>query len=415
MSWPDFRKVWFADAISQLGTRMTFLAAPLAAVLSLHATAFEVALVKAAESTGALLFGLLAGAWIDRLRCRPVLLVADFARFVVLLSVPVAALLGALTLGHLYAAMFVIGSLSIWFDIAQQSYLARLLPATELVSANAKLAANRSVAALAGASTGGFLVQLLTAPVVFTLDALSYLWSGLWIRSLRHREPPPQRRPDRRLRREIAAGLRFVVRQPLLRAVAGHTATFVLWQSASGAATVVFLVREIGLSAGAIGVLSTVGLIGALVASSLAGRLTARFGQARVLVAAAVWLGPAEVIIGFTTPGWGLAWFVANMFLASLGIILVGVTEMTCRQLVCPPELLGRVNATMEFAMWSAAPLGAVLGGGLAAWLGLRETLFVSGAGACLAALWVLCSPLRRTRDFAETVGPSWQGHSHAG
>jgi MFS family permease len=410
----DFRRVWLADAISQLGTRMTFFAAPLVAVLTLHASPFEVALVRAFESLGALLFGLVAGAWIDRLRCRQVLLVTDFVRFAVLATVPVAALLGSLTLVHLYAAMFVVGSASIWFDIAQQSYLPRLLPATELVSANAKLAANRSVAALAGSSAGGFLVQLLTAPLVFTIDALSFLWSALWIRSVRHREPVPENRPDRHLGREIATGLRFVVRHPLLRAIAGHTATFVLWQSASGAATVVFLVHEVGLSPGAIGVLSTAGLVGALLASAIAGRLTDRFGSGRVLLAAAVGLGPAYVAVGFTTPGWGLAWYVVSMFLASLGIILVGVTEMTCRQVVCPPELLGRVNATMEFTMWAVMPLGAVLGGGLATWFGLREALLVSGAGWCLAALWVVCSPLRRTRDFAETVRPSWQGRSHA-
>jgi MFS family permease len=403
----DFRRVWVADAISQLGTRMTFLAAPLAAVLTLHASAFEVSLVRAAESLGALLFGLVAGAWVDRVRCRPVLLATDFGRFAVLATVPLAALFGSLTLGHLYAAMFVLGTLSIWFTVAHQSYLPRLLPAAELVSANAKLSANTSVAALAGASAGGFLVQLLTAPIVFALDALSFLWSGLWIRSVRHREPPVERAPDRHLGREITDGLRYVVRQPLLRAIAGHTATFVLWQAAGSAVTVVFLVRTLGLSAWAIGVLSTVGLCGALLAAATAGRLTARFGQARVLLAAAVLLGPAYVAQGFTTPGWGLAWFVVSMFLASVGIVLCGVTEMTCRQVVCPPALLGRVNATMEFTMWAVMPLGAVLGGGLATWLGLRETLFVSGAGACLAAVWVVCSPLRRIRDFAVLSDPA--------
>lgn len=409
----DFRRLWLADAISQLGTRMTFLAAPLVAVLTLHASAFQVSLVRAAESLGALLFGLVAGAWIDRVRCRPVLLVTDFGRFAVLATVPVAAVFGSLTLGHLYVAMFVLGTLSIWFTVAHQSYLPRLLPAAELVSANAKLSANTSVAALAGASAGGFLVQLLTAPLVFAVDALSFLWSALWIRSVRHREPPVERAPDRHLGREIAEGLRFVVRQPLLRAIAGHTATFVLWQSASSAVTVVFLVRTLGLSAWAIGVLSTVGLCGALLAAATAGRLTARFGQARVLLAATVLLGPAYVVQGFTTPGWGLAWFVVSMFLASLGIVLVGVTEMTCRQLVCPPALLGRVNATMEFTIWAVMPLGAVLGGGLATWLGLRETLFIAGAGGCLAALWVVCSPLRRIRDFADFVGPRWQSLAH--
>jgi Na+/melibiose symporter-like transporter len=402
MGWPDFRRVWFADAISQLGTRMTFLAAPLTAVLSLDASAFEVALVRAFESVGALLFGLVAGAWLDRVRCRPVLLAMDFARFAVLATVPVAALAGMLTLGHLYAAMFALGSLSIWFDIAQQSYLPRLLPATQLVAANAKLSANRSVAAFAGAASGGFLVQLLTAPLVFALDALSYLWSALWVRSVRHREPPVERAPEEHLGREVAAGLRFVARQPLLRAIAGHTGTFVLWQAANGAVTVVFLVREVGLSAAAIGVLSTVGLLGALLASVTVGRLTARFGPARVQLAAVLLLGPAYVVAGFTTPGWGLAWFVVSMLGASFGIVICGVTEMTCRQIICPPRLLGRVNATMEFVMWAAMPPGAVLGGALATWIGARGTLFVAGVGGCLAALWVVCSPLRRLREFTD-------------
>jgi MFS family permease len=411
----DFRRVWLADAISQLGTRMTFLAAPLVAVLTLHASAFEVALVRAFESLGALLFGLVAGAWVDRVRCRPVLLVTDFGRFLVLATVPVAAVFGSLTLVHLYAAMFALGTLSIWFTVAHQSYLPRLLPAGELVAANAKLSANTSVAALAGAASGGFLVQLLTAPLVFAVDALSFLWSWLWIRAVRHREPPVARRPDRHLRREIAEGVRFVAGHPVLRAIAGHTATFVLWQAANGAVTIVFLARTLGLSPWAIGVLSTIGLGGALLAAATAGRLTTRFGQARVMLAAVVFLGPAYLIQALTTTGWGLAWFVANMFLASMGIVLVGITEMTCRQLVCPPELLGRVNATMEFTMWAVMPLGAVLGGGLATWFGVRETLFVSGVGCCLAAAWIVCSPLRRMRDFAENVGPRWQSRAHGG
>jgi len=396
----DFRRLWVADAISQLGTRITFLAAPLVAVLSLDASPFEVALVRMFESLGALVFGLLAGAWVDRVRCRPVLLATDLGRFLALLTIPLAAVVGALTLGQLYAVMFVVGSLSIWFDIAHQSYLPRLLPAGDLVSANAKLAANTSVAAVAGASAGGFLVQLLTAPLVFAVDALSFLWSAVWIRAIRHREERPPRRPDRHLGREIAEGLRFVVREPLLRAIAGNTATFVLWQSAHSAVTVVFLVREIGLSAGAIGLLSTVGLAGALLASALAGRLTGRFGQARALLAAAVLVGPAYVLSAFTTPGWGLAWFVVSMLVSSFVIVLLGVTEMTCRQLVCPAELLGRVNATMEFTMWAVMPVGALLGGGLATWFGLRETLLVAGVGACFAALWLVFSPMRRMRDF---------------
>src|SRR5689334_5487265 len=180
----DFRRLWLADAVSQLGTRMTFLSAPLVAVLYLNASTFQVALVRTCETLGWLLFGLLAGAWVDRLRCRPVLLTTDFGRAALMFSIPVAALLGALTLWQLYAVMFLVGILTVFFEVAHQTYLPRLLPADQLVPANAKLAANASVAALAGASAGGYLVQLLTAPFVFVIDALSFVWSALWVRSI---------------------------------------------------------------------------------------------------------------------------------------------------------------------------------------------------------------------------------------
>src|SRR6266536_3239097 len=177
----DFRRLWVADAISQLGTRMTFLAAPLLAVLYLDASTFEVALVKTCETLGWLVFGLLAGAWVDRLRCRPVLLTTDAGRAVLMLSIPLAAVFGVLTLGQLYAVMFLAGVLAVFFEVAHQTYLPRLVPAEKLVPANARLAANTSVAALAGASLGGYLVQLLTAPFVFVVDALSFVWSALWV------------------------------------------------------------------------------------------------------------------------------------------------------------------------------------------------------------------------------------------
>jgi MFS family permease len=393
----DFRRLWLADAISQLGTRMTFFAAPLVAVISLHATTFEVAMVRTAQSLGALLLGLAAGALVDRMRCRPVLLTTDVGRFVLLASIPAAALAGVLTIEQLYLVMFGVGVLTMFFDVAHQSYLPRLLPADQLVGANAKLAANASIAALLGSGTGGFLVQWLTAPLVIMLDALSMLWSAAWIRSLRHREERPAVAPDRHLGREIGEGLRFVVRHPLLRAIAGNTATTVFCQSVQ-VVTVVFLVREIGLSPATIGLLSTVGLLGALLAAAVTTRLATAIGQSRLMWLVGLAEGPAFLLVAFTQPGWGLAWYVASMLLATFGIIALNVLQVTCRQLLCPPRLLGRVSATMEFVLWSVAPLGSLVGGILGEVIGLRETLAVSGAAACLAALWLL--PFRRRRDF---------------
>lgn len=395
----DFRRLWLADAISQVGTRMTFLAAPLVAVLYLNASTFQVALVRTCETLGWLLFGLLAGAWVDRVRCRPVLLTTDLGRAALLLSVPVAAWFGALTLWQLYVVMFLAGVLTVFFDVAHQSYLPRLLPPEQLVAANATFAANASVAALAGASAGGYLVQLLTAPFVFVVDALSFAWSALWIRLIRHREAPVPRAPDRHLGREIAQGLRYVWRQPELRPIALATATTVLGQSAGGAVSMVFLVRDIGLSAGMIGLLGTIGLVGALLSAAVTRRLVAWVGQARALVAGVFLIGLAFVAQGFTTPGWGLTWWVAATFVASFFIILTNVVSMTIRQTVCPPELLGRANAFMELTGWGVMPVGTLLGGVLGTYAGTRTTLLVSGAVSCLAVLWLLTSRLARRTE----------------
>jgi MFS family permease len=386
----DFRRLWLADAVNQVGTRMTFLAAPLLAVLYLDASTFEVALVRTCETLGWLLFGLLAGAWVDRIRCRPVLLTTNVGRAVLMLSVPVAAVLGALTLWQFSVVVFLVGVLTVFFEVAHQSYLPRLVPANELVGANAKLAANASVAAVAGASTGGFLVQLLTAPFVFAFDALTFLWSALWIRAIRHREPPVKRAPDRHLGREIAEGVRYVFRHPVLRSTTLSTTTIVLGQSAGMAVSMVFLVRDIGLSAGVIGLLGTVGLFGALLASGVTRRLVARLGQARVLIWGVFLLGLAFLVGAFTTPGWGLLWWVVSGFVASFCIIATNVVLMTLRQTLCPPELLGRVNATIELAVWGVMPVGSLLGGVLGTWAGTRVTLLAAGGVSCLAVGWLL-------------------------
>ena len=401
----DFRRLWLADAISQVGTRMTFLAAPLLAVLYLDASTFEVALVRTCESLGYLLIGLVAGAWVDRVRCRPVLLTTDLGRAVLMLTVPAAALAGILTLWQLYVVMFAVGVLTVFFDVAHQSYLPRLLPPGKLVDANAKLAANTSVAALTGAGAGGWLVQLLTAPFVFVVDALSMVWSALWIRAIRHREQPVRKAPDRHLGREIGEGVRFVARHPLLRPIAMNTATVVLCQSAAMGVSIVFLVRDIGLSAGVIGLLGVIGLVGALLASWLTRRLVAWLGPVRAMLLGAAALGPAFLVQAFTTPGWGLLWWVASGFVASFCIVLTNIVMATIRQTVCPPGLLGRVNATMELTVWGVMPAGSLIGGVLGTFLGTRMTLLLSGAVACLGVVWLLVAPAARRTEIVGAAG----------
>jgi predicted MFS family arabinose efflux permease len=399
---PDFRRLWVADAVSQLGTRMGQFALPLLVVLTLNASSFEVSLVRAAQTVASLAIGLPVGAWCDRLRCRPVLVAADLARLVLLGSLPLAAVWGVLTLGQVYVVVLLAGAATVFFDVAHLTYLPRLVDRDRLVEGNAKLRANMSVAAVAAPSLSGVIVQVLTAPVAVLVDALSYLWSALWVWRIRTPEPAPPKVARRSLRAEVREGVRAVAGDPVLRAIGGSNATMAVFQSAQMAIWVVFLVRDIGLGAGAIGALSTAGLIGALVGSALVRRLTGAIGAARLLWLATLGAGAGFLLYPLTAPGPRLAFAVAASFLASGCIIVQIVVQVSFQQAVVPAALLGRVNATMNLFYWGGAPVGALLGGVVADRFGARAMLWVAGVGVLAAAFWLLASPLRRMRDLPE-------------
>jgi MFS family permease len=396
----DFRHLWAADVISQFGTRVSYLALPLLALSTLHAGTVEVSLLRTVQTGAYLLLGLQAGAWCDRMRRKPVVVTADLGRAALLCWVPVGAALGVLTLWQLYLVVAAAGVLSVFFDVARPAYLPALVARADLVEANTKLAANSSVAAIAAPAAGGLLVQWLGAPPAIGVDAASYLWSGLWLRTIRRKEAEPPRPAERHLPREINEGLRLVLRHPILRAIAAHSATLSLFQAANTAIMVVFLVREVHLSAWVIGVLGSVGLLGALVASALTRVVSDRIGTARLLWLAGVIGGIGFLLSPLTAPGWRLVFEAAGTFLASLAIIVLIIVESSFQQAVCPPALLGRLNATMHFTVWGVMPLGSVLGGVAGALVGLRATLWIAGAGALAAAAWLVCSPLRTLRDL---------------
>ncbi|TWD73399.1 putative MFS family arabinose efflux permease [Kribbella amoyensis] len=399
LSHPDFRRLWIADLLSQLGSRLGMMAVPLLAVLTLNASTLQVSLLRTCETAAWLLLGLFAGAWVDRVRCLPVLVAADLGRALLYASIPVAAAFGVLSLPQLYVVLAATGLLTVLFDVAHSSYPPRLLSPEQLLPGNARLAANHSVAAVVGAGAGGVLVQWLTAPITIGLNALGFLWSAVWLRSIRTPEPrpAPQDRPN--LRREIGEGLRYVFRHPLLRPITLNTATTMLFQAAGNAVMIVFLVREIHLSPATIGLLSMIGLLGALAASALTERISRWMGDARALLVAAIGMGFAFSLQALTRPGWGLTWYVAGTLLAAICIIVGYILQVSTRQRVCPPELQGRVSATMSFVSWGAAPIGSLLGGILGTVFGLRPTLWIAGAAMLAGSAWLIFSPFRTLRS----------------
>jgi MFS family permease len=397
----DFRHLWAADALSQLGSRVSLLALPLLAVVTLDASTFQVSLIKTLQTVPYLLLGLQVGAWCDRLRCRPVLVIADLVRMVALGSIPLAAAFGVLTLWQFYAAVFIAGLLTVFFDVAHQTYLPRLVGPDRLIEGNTLLWTNQSVAAVAAPTFSGLLVQWIGAPVAVVVDALSYLWSALWLRTIRRREePPPKPTTSRNMRKEISEGALVVLADPILRAIGLSSVTLAFFLNLNLPITVVFLVREVGLAPGTIGVLSSFGLLGAVVGSAVTTRLTAAVGAARLLCVASVVEGFANLLYPLVDKGWRLSFLVVASFVASVCVIIQNVVQVSFQQARCPEHLLGRVNATMRFLFWGVAPIGSITAGALATVLGFRLTLLIAGLGIVASAMWILASPVRRMRDL---------------
>ena len=404
---PEFRRLWVGESVSQLGSAISQLALPLVAILILRARTFEVGLLVTCEMAAFLVVGLPAGAWVDRMRLRAVLIVSDVLRALALASVPIAHWLGVLSIGQLYAVALLTGMCTVFFDVAYQSYLPQLVERDQLVEGNAKLQATESVSQIAGPSAGGVLVQVLTAPYAVLLDAASFLWSACWVAAIRTRPAKAERKPDRNLRREIGEGLRFVLGNRLLRSIAMCTGSSNLFGSMAAAVFYVLLARELALSPGWIGVIESTSAIGGLTGSLLARRFAEKVGQGPAIWVSALAMGPFGFVAPFVQRDWTLGLLAFAQAAMWMGLVIYNITQVSFRQSLCPPELLGRMNATMRFLVWGTMPLGGVLGGLLGSVIGVRQTLLVVAVGGALTFLPVFLSPLRTMRElpsYAATV-----------
>jgi hypothetical protein len=392
----DLRLLLAGQAVSELGSQVGSIALPLVAVLSLRATPLELGLVTAAGTIAFAVLALPAGVWVDRVRRRPVLVGADLARGALLLTIPLAAALDRLTLAQLVVVALAGGLARVLFDVAYPSYLPTLVDRDRLVAANAFLESNRSVSQLAGPGLGGWLVQLVGAPTAVAADAASFLGSACCLRAIRAPEPPPAgaRRP--RLRRELAEGLAFVLGQPALRAITACTAATNLLWAAAATVQLLFLIHQVGLAPGTIGLLVSAGSVGGLAAALLATRIAAAVGTTRLIWLSVTATAPFALCTPLAAPGWRVALLPVGMAMTSFGQVLYNVAQISYRQALCPPGLLGRMNASIRFLVFGALPLGGLAGGILGERLGVHAALWACGIGLALTPLPLLRSPLRR-------------------
>ena len=399
----DFRLLWGGETVSELGSQVSLLAIPLLAVGTLHATTFEMGLLTAASTAAFLIVGLPAGVWVDRLRRRRLMIVADGGRVLALGSIPVAYGLGGLTLAQLFVVTLASGILTVFFDVAYQSYLPTLVGREHLVEGNAKLTGSAQVAAVAGPSVAGGLVQAFGSSVAVAVDSLSFLVSAAAVGAIAAPEPKPTvpESGHPRLLRGIAEGLRFVFGNALLRAIAATTATANLFGGIAAAVEIVFLVRQVHASPGEIGLLFALAGVGGVLGAFAAGPIARRVGGARATIIG-IGVSVGALLIPLTTPGAGLLYFGFGLFLVSFSATVYNVNQVSFRQRLCPDRLLGRMNATMRFVVWGVLPIGALIGGFLGAAFGLRTTLWVGALGQALAGVWLLASPMCSLRDFPD-------------
>ncbi len=399
----DFRLLWGGETVSELGSQVSLLAIPLLAVRTLHATTFEMGLLTAASTAAFLVVGLPAGVWVDRIRRRRVMIAADLGRLFALGSVPIAYAVGALTLAQLFVVTLASGVLTVFFDVAYQSYLPSLVGREHVVEGNAKLTGSAQVAAVAGPGVAGGLVQAIGSAAAVLVDSASFLVSAAAVAAIRTPEPKPQapRGGHPHLVHDIAEGLRFVFHNVLLRAIAATTASSNFFSGIAAAVEIVFLVREVHASPGVIGLLFSLGGVGGVLGAFAAGPIARRFGGARATL---IGIGGnvGGVLIPLTRPGPGLVLFGIGFMITSFFVVVYNVNQVSFRQRLCPDRLLGRMNATIRFVVWGVLPIGALIGGVLGSQIGLRPTLWVGVLGEMLAGVWLLASPMRTMRDFPE-------------
>lgn len=452
---PNYRKLWTAATVSLFGTQLSQIAIPFIAAVVLKASPGEVGLLTTIEFLPFLLFTLPAGVWVDRFPKKRILVVGDLGRAVALASIPIAYALDGLTIWQLYLVGFTNGVMTVFFDVADQSFLPAILEREDLVEGNAKLQISQSSAQILGQPLGGGIVALVSAPVAVLVDAVSYLGSAvliLWIRiagrtadrgergsaAAASSEAPEtgtstlagtsvasearaadderaaRARPSRHedparasdgsvsggMRSQIADGLRYILHHEYLGHIAATTAAANLFGNIGFAIFPVYVYRELQMSPAAVGTMGGLAGAGVLIGALIASRIQARFGFGPTIVVAAALFGPMNLLVPLATPQFALLFLSVAFFLSGISNVIYNVSQVSLRQAITPEHFLGRMNATMRFLVWGTIPIGSLLGAGLSELIGVRPTIWISAILGLFAFLPVFVSKVRTVRTI---------------
>lgn len=404
--WRDrnFLTFWGGQTFAQAGTQITELAIPVLAVVLLRATEFQVGLLNAAAVAAFLVVGLPAGAWIDRMRKRRVMIWSDVVRAASLASLPLLWWLGVLEMWHLYAVALVVGVATVFFDVSYQSVIPSLVASRQIAEANGKLETTGQLANLAGPAVGGWLIGILTAPVAILTTVGTYLVSAVALLFTKDSEEPRDETDRAPITKEIAEGLAWVFGNPLLRRIVGTTAVSNFFGTLGFTMVPILLLRTLDLSVETMGLLFSCGAVGGLIGAAGSPHLVKWLGEARSIPLSALAFSAVGLLLPLAAhlPQMALVLLIAQFVIVSAASLMYNIVQVTFRQRVTPTRLLGRMNASIRFCVWGVMPIAAFLSGVLGTVLGVVPTLWIGAIGQLLSALFVVIGPFWTMRELPD-------------
>ena len=394
-----FMHLWAGQTAAEIGFQVAALATSAIAISLLHASETQIGLLSALQTLAFLLVGLPAGAWVDRWRKRRVMIAANLTRITALTSIPLAYILSSLTLVHLMVVATILGLSTVFFDVAYQSYVPLIASKRYIGAANGRLEASYQVGLAGGPGLGGYLLGIVAAPLVYLLTAATYVASTWAIWRIRTPEPTPVR-SDATLGAQIREGLAFVRGQRILYPLFSCIAAAAFANAGIRVLLPLLVLRTLSMSATQLGLLLSAGALGGILGAITRPAWITRLGIGRCIVltnivgVSALLAQPASVHVPVAA-----AWVIAcSGVISSYFITIYNVTQMSLRQEICPPDMLGRMNAIFRFAVWGVMPLGSFVAGIIASWVGVEATMYIFTAASIAAGIAMGFTPAARIR-----------------
>jgi len=403
---PSFRRFWFGQTISMFGDQVTGLALPVVAVVSLGAEATQMGLLVAVGLLPHLLFSLPAGVWLDRVRHRRRLMIfMDLGRALAIVSIPVAFWLHWLSLPLLFVIFFAVGTLSVVFDIAWNTLFVAIAKREQYVEANSLLNISRSLSSVGGPALGGLLIQVFSAPIALVADALSFVGSAFFLTRVHAIEAPIEHDPSS-IRSQLAVGLTFLVRDPIIRPSVLSVATMNLFNYGFQGLFVLYVLKYLLVEPGVLGIALGVGAVGSVLGALISARVGRRIGIGPAWVAGLIIFPAALILVPVAGPDLPMAAILALLFAAEFvsgfGVMILDINGSAMLFARTPDRIRGRANGAFRFVNMGVRPIGAVIGGVLGGVFGVRETLLVVTVAQLLGVLWLIGSPIPGLKDLPQ-------------